>query len=187
MGSWPKTLALAVIMSTMTIPTLGAPVVVFPNARDLRSPDGRFVLCNAERDASATELVGTFHSLWLIEVGTDRSRKLCDYVGVAAAGWSDNDHLVVTEYLGKKSSRALMFSATSPGDSVVIDKGALISLMPAESRAILRESDHVFVEAIGVQREILRLTVWGNGQHEKNGFRWHCGYDLREHTIACTE
>jgi hypothetical protein len=80
-----------------------------------------------------------------------------------------------------------MFSATSPGDSVMIDKAALISLMPAESRAILRENDHVFVEAIGVQHEILRLTVWGNGQQEKNGFRWHCGYDLRERTIACTD
>jgi len=155
MGSWPKTLAFVVIMSAMTIPTLGAPVVVFPNARELRSPDGRFVLRNAERDASATELVGTFHSLWLIELGTGRSRKLCDYVGVAAAGWSDDDHLVVTEYLSKKSSRALMFSATSPGDSVVIDKGALISLIPTQFRAPLRENDHVFVEAIGVQHETL--------------------------------
>ena len=73
------------------------------------------------------------------------------------------------------------------GDSVMIDRTALIGLLPAQSRAILRENDHVFIEGVGVDQGVLALTVWGNGQRDKRGFRWHCKYDVRGQAMACTE
>ena len=187
MCSWIRTLALALILSGNLITTCAAPTVLFPKANELLSPDGRFLVRNAEREAPSTDFVGTFHSLWLLEAGSGRSRKLCDYVGVAAVRWSDNEHLVITEYVGKKSSRALLFSALQAEEPVMLDKAAVISLIPIQSRAILREADHVFVEAIGVQKGVLALTVWGYDPSNKRGFRWHCGYDLRERSMACKE
>jgi hypothetical protein len=106
---------------------------------------------------------------------------------VAAARWSDNEHLVVTEYVAKKSSRVLLFSVPSSEDPVMLDRTAVIALVPPQFRTILRENDHVFVEGIGVQQGILALTVWGNGQRDRRGFRWRCNYDLRERSLACAE
>ncbi|MGZ4900696.1 MAG: hypothetical protein ACXV8X_13655, partial [Candidatus Angelobacter sp.] len=91
------------------------------------------------------------------------------------------------EYLGKKSSRLLLFSPLTSEEPVMLDKAALISLVHAQSRGILRENDHVFVEGLGVERDTLTLIVWGNGQHDKQGFRWHCDYDLRERSMTCAE
>jgi hypothetical protein len=187
MYSLIKTLFFVFLLTGMTMSMLATPTVVFPNAGELRSPDGRFLVRNAEREAPSRDFVGTFRSLWLIDSATGQSRKLCDYVGVAAVRWSDNEHLVITEYVATKSSRALLFSAHPSEEPVMLDKAAVIGLVPAQSRTILREDDHVFVEAIGVQQGVLALTVWGNGQHDRRGFRWRCNYDLREHSMACTE
>jgi hypothetical protein len=187
MYSWKQALLRAVVISGTALSTLAAPTVVFPNASELRSPDGRFVVRNAEREAPSADFVGTFHSLWLIDTATGQSHKICDYVGVVAVRWSDNEHLLMTEYVARKSSRALLFSLLPSEDSVMLDKAAVIALVPPQSRTILRENDHVFVEAIGIQQGILALTVWGNGQHDRRGFRWQCNYDLRERSLACTE
>jgi hypothetical protein len=187
MRSSLKILAFAVIFSGSMVNICAAPTVVFPNARELRSPDGRFLLRNAEREAPSTDFAGTFHSLWLVDVASGSSRKLCDYVGVAAARWSDNEHLVITEYLGKKNSRALLFSLARAEESVTLDRNAIISLIPAQSRTILRDSDRVFVEGVGVEQGVLALTIWGSGKDVKRSFRWHCNYDVREHSITCAE
>lgn len=107
-----------------------APFVVFPKAGQLPSPDGRFVVRNTDRGASLSEYVGTFHSLFLEETASGRTRKLCDYVGVAAVAWTSNDLLIVTEYLSKHTSRALIFAADNSRDTVVIDQPLLTNLVP---------------------------------------------------------
>jgi hypothetical protein len=88
-----------------------APFVVFPKTSRLPSPDGRFVVRNTERTADPSEYVGSFHSLFLEDTANEHTRKLCDYVGVAAVAWANNNFLIVTEYLNKRTSSALIFAA----------------------------------------------------------------------------
>jgi hypothetical protein len=102
---------------------------------------------NLERKGSPNEFVGTFLSLWLVEKATGRARKLCDYIGVASVAWSSDDYLVVTEYVGKKTSRALVFSVADGIDSIMLDKRTLLRAIPVDLRETLRQNDHVFVEA----------------------------------------
>ncbi len=187
MSHWRILLAVSAMVGILAVQTLAAPFVLFPKAGELVSPDGRFVVRNAERQASASEFDGTFHALWLLEVATGRSRKLCDYVGVAAVAWSSNDLLVVTQYLSKRTSRALVLSATGSQDPVILDKPTLIRLVPPELRDVLREDDHVFVEASRVEESTLHLRVWGYGPRDVNGFRWHCKYALMEGLISCAD
>jgi hypothetical protein len=164
-----------------------APFVLFPKAGQLPSQDGRFVVRNADRVAHPSEYVGTFHSLFLEDTASGRTRKLCDYVGVAAVAWAKNDFLIVTEYLSKRTSRALIFAADNSRDPVVIDQPLLTNLVPVNLRPQLRENDHVFVEASQVEGETLTLRVWGYGKHDANGFRWRCEYILLEGAISCEE
>jgi hypothetical protein len=190
MRSWRILLGVAVLvalLSAMSVETLASQFVVFPKASELISPDGRFAVRSVDSKRSASDFVGTFHSLWLFELASGRSRKLCDYLGVASAAWSSNDWLVVTQYVGKRTSRALVFSATVVEDPVMLDKITLTRLVRAELRPSLRENDHVFVEGSRVQQDKLYLTVWGYGQHDANGFRWRCEYALREGTVSCSE
>ena len=187
MRRWRMMLGVAVIFAIMIVQAYANPFVVFPKAGELVSPDGRYVVRNEENGAAGSDFVGTFRSLWLIEVATEHSRKLCDYIGVAAVAWSNNDFLIITQYLNKKTSRALVLSASGPGESVIHDKPTLIRLVPAELRAALRDNDHVFVEGSRVEVETLHLRVWGYGQHDPNGFRWRCEYSLREGGVSCAE
>ena len=161
--------------------------VVFPKASELVSPDGRFAVRSIDSQGSASDIAGTFRALWLFERATGGSRKLCDYLGVASVAWSSNDWLVVTQYVGKRTSRALVFSATAAEEPIMVDKITLTQLVPAELRPSLRENDHVFVEGSRVEHETLYLAVWGYGQHDANGFRWRCEYSLREGTASCLE
>ena len=176
-----------VLVAVLCVQALAAPIAVFPKAGELKSPDGRLVVRNAERAESLSDFSGTFQSLWLIESATGRSRKLCDYVGVAAVGWSGNDFLVVTEYMNRRTSRALVFSVTGPEYAVVLDKPTLLHLLPVELRPPLRENDHVFVEASRLEGETLHVRVWGYGQHDAHGFRWRCEYALRTGAVSCSE
>ncbi len=165
-----------------------APFVVFPTAGQLVSQDGRFVVRNTDPVAHPSEYVGTFHSLFLEEMASGRTRKLCDYVGVAAVAWTKNDFLIVTEYLSKRTSRAMIFAADNSRDTVVIDQPLLTNLVPVSLRPQLRENDHVFVEAVQVEGETLILRVWGYGKHDAaNGFRWLCEYSLLGGAISCEE
>jgi hypothetical protein len=185
---WRIRLALLLIFGIVLAltPAFAAPFVLFPRVTELTSPDGRYIVRNVDREGAATDFVGTFHSLWLTESDTGRSRKLCDYLGAAAVAWSRNDFLIVTQY-SKKTSQALVFSATGSADAVMLDKPTLTYLVPVELRPALRGNDHVFVEASRVEDDTLYLTVWGYGPHDANGFRWHCQYALREGAISCTE
>ena len=164
-----------------------APFVLFPKAGELASYDGRFVVRNIDPGAHRSEYVGTFHSLFLEEMASGRTRKLCDYVGVAAVTWTKNDWLIVTEYLSKRTSRALIFAADNSREPVVIDQPLLTNLVPLKLRPQLRENDHVFVEAMQVEGDMLTVRVWGYGKHDTDGFRWLCEYSLLEGAISCEE
>jgi hypothetical protein len=96
-------LAVAAIVAGFRVSSSAGPFVLFPKAVELRSPDGRFVVRNVEREGPATEFVGVCHSLWLVEVAANRSSKLCNYLGVAAIAWSNNDFVVITEYVTKSN------------------------------------------------------------------------------------
>ncbi len=182
-----RTLMLVASLILGAIASFASPFVVFPKASELVSPDGRFAVRSIDTAGAAADFVGTFHSLWLFELSTGRSRKLCDYLGVASAAWSDHGFLVVTQYVGKRTSRALVFSALAAVDPIMIDRAMLIQLLPTELRPAPRENDHVFVEGSRVEQETLHLSVWGYGQHDPNGFRYHCEYALREGSISCSE
>lgn len=180
-------IALFAALSLGAIPAHASPFVVFPKASELVSPDGRYAVRSVETRSSDSDFVGTFHSLWLYELPTGRSRKLCDYLGVASAAWSGNDVLVVTQYVGKRTSRALVFPAIAAQDAIMLDRAALIRLLPTELRPPLRENDHVFVEGSRVEQDTLYLTVWGYGQRDPNGFRYRCEYSLHEGSLSCIE
>jgi hypothetical protein len=179
-------LGMAAILAVLVSHALAAPFVVFPQAGQLISPDGRLVVRNVDREGAASEFVGMFHALWLTDVSTGRSRKLCDYLGVAAVAWSSGDSLIVTQYVGKKSSRALVFSMGSE-DVVMLDTATLVRMVPVELRPVLRENDHVFVEGSRIEGETLHLRVWGYGKRDVEGFRWRCAYELHEGNILCAE
>jgi len=187
MRSWRIKLGVAVAAALLCGAAFAAPLVVFPKAGQLVSPDGRLVVRNVEREGAGSDFVGTFHSLWLTELVTGRSRKLCDYLSFAAVAWSSKGSLVVTEYVGKRTSRAWFFSAPDLDDPVMFDKLTLTRLVPVELRPGLRGNDHVFVEASRVEENTLHLRVWGYGQHDANGFRWRCEYALHEGAVACVE
>jgi hypothetical protein len=180
-----RVLALVATLTVGPVASHASPFVVFPKASELISPDGRFAVRNVDAANSTSDFVGTFHALWLYELATGRSRKLCDYMGVAAAAWSDNDFLVVTQYVGKRTSRTLVFSAVNQRDPVMLDSATLIRLLLPELRPALRENDHVFVEGSRVEQDTLHLSVWGYGHHDPNGFRYRCQYNLREGDVAC--
>ncbi len=180
-----RILALVATLTVGPVATHASPFVVFPKASELISPDGRFAVRNIDATNSTSDFVGTFHALWLYELATGRSRKLCDYMGVAAAAWSENNFLVVTQYVSKRTSRTLVFSAVNQQDPVMLDSATLIRLLPPDLRAALRENDHVFVEGSRVAQDTLHLSVWGYGQHDRNGFRYRCQYSLHEGAITC--
>ena len=157
---------------------------MFPRTGHLVSPDGRFEVRDVEQTGAASEFVGIFHALWVTEVAAGHSRKLCDYVGLAAVAWSSNDSILITQYVGKKTSRALLFPADG-GEPVLLDTGILIQSLPVESRTTLRENDHLFVEASSLEADTFRFRVWGYGKHDPNGFRWNCEYLLGNDRVSC--
>lgn len=175
------------VVAMFTAPGQASQLVMFPKAVELVSPDGRFAVRNAEREGSASDLVGTFHSLWLVEISTRHSRKLCDYMGLASVLWAENSFLAITQYVGKKTSRVLVFSLIDSEEPVTLDKSALVRMVPAELRPALRENDHVFIEADRVENQTLHLRVWGYGQRDARGFAWNCEYTLREGAIDCRQ
>jgi hypothetical protein len=180
------TFLLAVLAVGLARPGYAAPFSMFPKAGRLISPDGRFEVRDVAPLSSVGELVGASHSLWMTELSTGRSRKLCDYLGLAAVAWSSNDFLVVTQYVGKRTSRALVFAAASSEDPVLLDASSLIQMVPVELRSTLRENDHAFVEASRLEEGIFYFRVWGYGKHDPNGFRWACQYWLSDGRVSCT-
>ena len=60
-------LAASAVVAVLAVQAVAAPFVVFPKANELVSPDGRFAVRNSERQGAASDFIGTFHSLWLVE------------------------------------------------------------------------------------------------------------------------
>jgi len=185
MRCFRSTLVSMVVVVILAKPAFAAPFVLFPKAGELLSPDGRFAARNAEKEHSSSDFVGSVQSLWLVEIPTGRSRKLCNYLGVAAVAWSGNDTVMVTEYVGKKTSRAWLFPVDERQGAIMLDKPALTRLAPIEFRDKLRQSDHVFVEAVKVESNTLFFRVWGYGKYNPS-FRLQCEYALREERITCS-
>jgi hypothetical protein len=173
------------VVGALCLPMYAAPFALFPKAGRLVSPDGRFEVRDIDQREPGSEFFGIFHSLWLIESATGHSGKLCDYVGIAAVSWSEKDFLIVTQYLSKKTSRALVFSATSAQQQVLLDTPTLIQMVPVELRPTLRENDHVFVEASRLEQETFYFRIWGYGKHDRDGFRWNCQYLLSHVGVSC--
>jgi len=177
-------LFLALLVS-VAVHVYAAPFTLFPKAGHLASPDGRFEVRDVDLREPGSEFSGVFHSLWLVETATGRSRKLCEYVGVAAVAWSEKDVFIVTQYLSKKTSRALVFETTSTQEPIVLDVPTLIQMVPVELRPALRENDHAFIEASRLEGEIFYFQVWGYGQRDRNGFHWNCEYNLGSANLNC--
>ena len=171
---------------TLTLPALATSFVLFPKAGRLVSPDGRFEIRDADRPGAASDFVGAFHSLWVIDLANWRSRKVCDYMGSAAVGWSGSEYLLVTEYVGKKTSRALVFPMGATGDPLLIDTAVLERALASEFREVLRNSDHVFVEASSLEKGVFYFRTWGYGSYDKSGFRWKCEYAVVEEKLTCS-
>ena len=186
MRSFQRTLILAVLVVALAASGYSEPFSMFPKTGRLVSPDGRFEVRDVTPENAVGELVGASHALWLTELSTGRARKLCDYLGLAAVAWSSNDFVVVTQYVGKKTSRALVFAADSSEDPVLLDASSLIHMVSVELRPNLRENDHLFVEASRVEGDIFFFRVWGHGPHDPNGFRWKCQCSLTKGGVSCT-
>jgi hypothetical protein len=180
-----ETFVVAFFAIGLAVHVYAAPFSMFPKTGRLVSPDGRFEVRDLAPESAAGELVGASHSLWLTELTTGRSRKLCDYLGIAAVAWSSNDFLVITQYVGRKTSRALVFSAMSLNEPVMLDASGLIQMVDVEMRSTLRENDHVFVEASRLEEDTFYFRVWGYGKHDPNGFRWNCRYSLTDGGVSC--
>jgi hypothetical protein len=164
----------------------------FPDRPELRSPDGRFLIRSVDHAAGPSDFSGVFRSLILEERPSGRSWALYNYVGRVAVAWSGNGFVIVTDYVSKRTSRALIFAIDSrvdpfTVDQVTLDKVQLARLVSAEQNVHLLANDHVFVEVTRVGGDALILRVWGYGAHDPKGFRSSCQYDLRAGTAACKE
>ena len=177
--------ALCVALVTLIVQSFGTSFVLFPKAGRLVSPDGRYEVRDADRLGAAGDFVGSFHSLWIVDLSNGSSRKLCDYMGVAAVEWSGNEFLLVTEYVGKKTSRAFALPIAGSQDALLIDESTVEKAVTPELRETLRGTDHVFVEASRLENGIFYFRTWGYGQRDKSGFRWNCEYVFVEEKLTC--
>jgi hypothetical protein len=182
-----RVLVCVLITVVSELAVLGQQFATFPESRELPSPDGRYLIRNLDANPAPQQFSGVFHSLFLEQRATGRSRKLCDYVRRVAVAWSGGNRIIVTDYTNQKNSRALVFAADDSFEPVVIDKRNLEAMLPAGQRGYLSGNDHVFVEASSLEGDALVFRVWGYGARNANGFRLICQYDLAQSTISCGE
>jgi hypothetical protein len=76
----------------------------------------------------------------LEETGSGRSRKFCDYLGVAAVAWAKNEFIIMTQYVSRRTSRAAVVTADGSREPVVIDQPLLTKIVPVELRPQLRKT-----------------------------------------------
>ena len=184
---WGRICRAALLLLLVSQAAAAGPFVLFPQARELVSPDRRSIVRNVDAERGATEFVGTFHSLWLTDIATGHSRKVCDYVGTAAVAWSGNEYVVLTQYLSKKSSRALVFPARVEEDPIVLDVSMLSRTAPDGLRESLDKNDHTFVEASRFENKVLYVRVWGYGRRDPSGFRWNCQLESSSGAVTCAD
>jgi hypothetical protein len=151
------------------------------------APDGRYTIHTVERDAAASKLPGAFHALVLEDARTGSSRQLCNYYGTLAVAWSQDDFVIVTEYVNRSNARTMVFAPSQNSDPVVITPRHLAKLLPADIGAHLIGNDHVYVEAATVEQDRLKLRVWGYGARDASGFSLRCEYGLQDGTATCQD
>ncbi len=183
-------LAALIATFTLTLTPLdwGAtgPFAVFPKAGRLLSPDRRYEVRDASRAGSFSDFAGSFHSLWVFDLAGGQSRKLCDYFGTAAVAWSGNSEILITEYVSKKISRALLFHLLMTEQPIVIDEPTLLRTIDPELRQTIRGNDHVFIEAERIENGTFYFRVWGYGQHDPKEFHWNCQQRPTERMLDCS-
>ena len=160
---------------------------VFPERAELRSPNGQFVIRTVEHAAVRGEFSGVFRSLVIEELATGSVHEIYKYVGRVGVAWSGDNFVIVTDYVSKKTARALVFRLDRPDEYVVIDKAHLLTQVHDERRAQLERNDHVYLEVARIEGNTLMLRVWGYGTQDPQGFRFQCAYDLNEGTASCRE
>jgi len=111
----------------------------FPDRSELRSPDGRFLIRSVDHAASPSDFSGLFRSLVVEEPRSGRSWALYNYVGRVAVAWSGNRFIIVTDYVSKRTSRALVFAIDSrvepfSVEQVTRDKVQFSRLLPTEQK-----------------------------------------------------
>ena len=161
------------------------PFVVFPDSKELHSPDGRFVIRSVEHAASHGEFSGLFFSLTLEDTVGGTIRGLHNYSGRVAVAWSGSNYIIVTEYMGKRSSRALVFRVDRPLEYIAINKTSLLPHIADELKAHIEGNDHVFVEVSRIENGTLALRVWGYGTRDPKGFGFGCVYGLDQDRVKC--
>ena len=160
---------------------------VFPDRKELRSPDGKFVIRSADYGPRPHEFSGLFRSLILQNTTDGSARELYHYVGRVGVAWSGNNFLIVTDYVSKKTARALVFRIDRPDEYLVLDKPSLAARIPDEHRVQLERNDHAFLEVSHIEGSVLTLRVWGYGAHDPQGFRFQCTYELDQGTTTCRD
>ncbi len=158
---------------------------VFPDRKELRSPDGKYAIKSVDHNTRPGEFAGVFHSLVLEEVATCRVRILFDYLNRAAVAWSGEGYIIVTDYAGKRTSRVLVFAIDPGAGGFVLDKNDLARQLPGRLSDKLRANEHVFVEALRMRQRTLSLRVWGYGPHDYQGFRLLCDFELETGKVDC--
>jgi hypothetical protein len=160
---------------------------VFPDRRELRSPDGRFVVRSVEHPTTRGEFSGLFRALILEEVATGVEHDLYNYIGRVGVAWSGSNVLIVTDYASKRTARALVFRLDRPNEYLVIDKPHLMAQLQEGHRAQLERNDHVYLEVSRIEGDSLVLRVWGYGVRDPDGFRFQCAYPLGEGELSCQD
>jgi hypothetical protein len=115
------------------------------------------------------------------------TRELYHYVSRVGVAWSGNNFIIVTDYVNKKTARALVFRIDRPDEYLVLDKTNLAARIPDERRIQLERNDHAFLEVSRMEGSMLTLRVWGYGAHDPQGFRFQCAYELDQGTTTCRD
>ena len=160
---------------------------VFPDRKELRSPNGKFVIRSVEHVAARGEFSGIIRWLILEEPATGKSHHLYNYLSRVGVAWSGDNFVIVTDYVSKKTARAMVFDMNHPGEFLVIDKPHLTAQLHEQRREQLEGNDHVYLEVSRLEGSALLLRVWGYGKLDPQGFRFWCAYDLKEGTVSCRE
>jgi hypothetical protein len=160
---------------------------VFPERKELRSPNGKFVIRSVDHVSQAHELSGLFRALILQNTADGSTRELYHYVSRVGVAWSGNNFIIVTDYVNKKTARALVFRIDRPDEYLVLDKTNLAARIPDERRIQLERNDHAFLEVSRMEGSMLTLRVWGYGAHDPQGFRFQCAYELDQGTTTCRD
>lgn len=174
----------AVVCGCLTLTASAETFTTFPEQRELASPDNRYVVRSLDPPRDPTAFSGAFHSLVLEDRLTGQSRRLYDYLSKVAVAWS-GDRIIVTDYVSRRSARALVLSVDPTSDAYMVDRIDLAGRIPGAQAACLRGNDHVFVEAARMEGRTLVLRAWGYGAHDRTGFQFHCKLNLDEGTASC--